>query len=112
MSGNRPAPVSSSLRLGSDGRRTSARSGQCALDGLHGHLGFQTGWVILTGSGHWLSFIFNAAHHLRKGLSVSNFWGPLQAQKAGLKSQLQDLVAELHEYETLKTAGPKIFELD
>jgi hypothetical protein len=31
-----------------------------------------------------------------------------EAQKAGLKSQLQDLVAELHEYETLKTGGPKI----
>ena len=35
-----------------------------------------------------------------------------EAQKAGLKSQLQDLEAELQEYETLKTGGPKIFELD
>ena len=29
-----------------------------------------------------------------------------EAQKAGLKSQLQDLVAELHEYERLKTGAP------
>jgi len=36
-------------------------------------------------------------------------WG---AQKAGLKSQLQDLEAELHEYEKLKTGGVKILELD
>jgi hypothetical protein len=35
-----------------------------------------------------------------------------EAQKAGLKSQLQDLEAELHEYETLKTGGFKILELD
>ena len=35
-----------------------------------------------------------------------------EAQKAGLKSQLQDLEAELQEYETLKTGGPKILELD
>ena len=35
-----------------------------------------------------------------------------EAQKAGLKSQLQDLEAELREYETLKTGGPKILELD
>ena len=35
-----------------------------------------------------------------------------EAQKAGLRSQLRDLVAELHEYETLKTGGPKILELD
>jgi hypothetical protein len=35
-----------------------------------------------------------------------------EAQKAGLKSQLQDLKAELQEYETLKTGGPKILELD
>jgi ribosome-binding protein aMBF1 (putative translation factor) len=35
-----------------------------------------------------------------------------EAQKAGLKSQLQDLEAELHEYETLKAGGPKILELD
>ena len=34
------------------------------------------------------------------------------AQKAGLKSQLRDLEEELHEYETLKTGGPKILELD
>lgn len=34
------------------------------------------------------------------------------AQKAGLKSQLQDLEAELREYETLKTGGPRILELD
>jgi len=34
------------------------------------------------------------------------------AQKAGLKSQLQDLEAELHEYEKLKTGGVKILELD
>jgi|SRR5579872_4199840 len=36
----------------------------------------------------------------------------LEAQKAGLKSQLQDLEAELQEYETLKTGGPKILELE
>jgi len=35
-----------------------------------------------------------------------------EAQKAGLKSQLQDLETELQEYETLKTGGPKILELD
>ena len=35
-----------------------------------------------------------------------------EAQKAGLKSQLQDLEAELQEYETLKTGGPKVLELD
>jgi len=35
-----------------------------------------------------------------------------EAQKAGLKSQLQDLEAELREYETLKTGGPRILELD
>jgi DNA-binding transcriptional regulator YiaG len=35
-----------------------------------------------------------------------------EAQKAGLKSQLQDLEAELQEYETLKTGGRKILELD
>ena len=35
-----------------------------------------------------------------------------EAQKAGLKSQLQDLEAELHEYQTLKTGGPKVLELD
>jgi DNA-binding XRE family transcriptional regulator len=35
-----------------------------------------------------------------------------EAQKAGLKSQLQDLEAELQEYETLKTGGPRILELD
>ncbi|MDQ2944812.1 MAG: helix-turn-helix domain-containing protein [Acidobacteriota bacterium] len=35
-----------------------------------------------------------------------------EAQKAGLKSQLQDLEAELHEYETLKAGGPGILELD
>jgi hypothetical protein len=32
-----------------------------------------------------------------------------EAQKAGLKSQLQDLEAELQEYETLKTGGPQEF---
>ncbi len=31
-----------------------------------------------------------------------------EAQTAGLKSQLQDLEAELQEYETLKTGGRKI----
>jgi hypothetical protein len=35
-----------------------------------------------------------------------------EAQKAGLKSQLQDLEAELQEYEALKTGGPRILELD
>jgi len=35
-----------------------------------------------------------------------------EAHKAGLKSQLQDLEAELQEYETLKTGGRKILELD
>ncbi len=35
-----------------------------------------------------------------------------EAQKAGLKSQLQDLETELREYETLKTGGPRILELD
>jgi ribosome-binding protein aMBF1 (putative translation factor) len=35
-----------------------------------------------------------------------------EAQKAGLKSQLQDLEAELREYETLKTGGPRILELE
>ena len=35
-----------------------------------------------------------------------------EAQKAGLKSQLQDLETELQEYETLRTGGPKILELD
>lgn len=36
-----------------------------------------------------------------------------EAQKAGLKSQLQDIEEELQEYETLKTAHhPKILELD
>ena len=35
-----------------------------------------------------------------------------EAQKAGMKSQLKDLEAELQEYETLKTGGPKILELD
>ena len=34
------------------------------------------------------------------------------AQKAGLKSQLQDLETELKEYETLKAGGPKVLELD
>jgi hypothetical protein len=36
----------------------------------------------------------------------------LEAQKAGLKSQLQDLEAELQEYKTLKTGGPKVLELE
>jgi ribosome-binding protein aMBF1 (putative translation factor) len=35
-----------------------------------------------------------------------------EAQKAGLKSQLQDLETELHEYETSKADGPKVLELD
>lgn len=35
-----------------------------------------------------------------------------EAQKAGLRSQLQDLEAELQEYETLKTRGVKTLELD
>jgi hypothetical protein len=35
-----------------------------------------------------------------------------EAQKVGLKSQLQDLEAELQEYEALKTGGPKVLELD
>ena len=35
-----------------------------------------------------------------------------EAQRAGLKSQLQDLEAELHEYEILKAGDPKILELD
>jgi ribosome-binding protein aMBF1 (putative translation factor) len=36
-----------------------------------------------------------------------------EAQKNGLKSQLEDLDAELREYETLKAGnGPKILELD
>ena len=35
-----------------------------------------------------------------------------EAQKAGMRSQLQDLEAELREYETLKTSGVKTLELD
>jgi ribosome-binding protein aMBF1 (putative translation factor) len=35
-----------------------------------------------------------------------------EAQRAGVKSQLQDLEAELREYETLKTGGHRILELD
>ena len=35
-----------------------------------------------------------------------------EAQKAGLRNQLEELEAELHEYETLKAGGPKILELD
>ena len=35
-----------------------------------------------------------------------------EAQKAGIKSQLQDLEAELREYESLKSEGPKTLELD
>jgi ribosome-binding protein aMBF1 (putative translation factor) len=35
-----------------------------------------------------------------------------EAQKAGLTSQLQDLEAELREYENLKSGGPKTLELD
>ena len=35
-----------------------------------------------------------------------------EAQKAGVKSQLRDLEAELHEYESLKAGGPKTLELD
>jgi DNA-binding XRE family transcriptional regulator len=35
-----------------------------------------------------------------------------EAQKAGVKSQLLDLEAELHEYETLKSVGPGTLELD
>jgi ribosome-binding protein aMBF1 (putative translation factor) len=35
-----------------------------------------------------------------------------EAQKAGLKSQLKDLEAELHEYEALKAGGPRVLELD
>ena len=35
-----------------------------------------------------------------------------EAQKTGVKSQLEDLEAELREYEMLKTGGAKILELD
>jgi ribosome-binding protein aMBF1 (putative translation factor) len=35
-----------------------------------------------------------------------------EAQKAGLKSQLQDLETELREYEPLKAGGPRVLELD
>jgi ribosome-binding protein aMBF1 (putative translation factor) len=35
-----------------------------------------------------------------------------EAQKAGLQSQLRDLEAELKEYESLKSGGPKTLELD
>ena len=35
-----------------------------------------------------------------------------QAQKAGVQSQLQDLEAELQEYESLKSGGAKTLELD
>ncbi len=35
-----------------------------------------------------------------------------EAQKAGLKSQLQDLEAELYEYEALKSGSLKTLELD
>ena len=35
-----------------------------------------------------------------------------EAQKAGLTSQLQDLEAELREYEGLKSGGPRTLELD
>jgi len=38
-----------------------------------------------------------------------NLW---EAQKAGLRSQLQDLEAELREYQALKTSGPRTLELD
>src|SRR5208283_5664253 len=38
------------------------------LDGLHSNFGLQAGRVILACSWHCLSFIFNAADHLRKGL--------------------------------------------
>jgi ribosome-binding protein aMBF1 (putative translation factor) len=34
------------------------------------------------------------------------------AQKAGVQSQLRDLEAELREYESLKSGGQKILELD
>src|ERR1700730_10050568 len=37
------------------------------LDRFDGNLGLQAGWLTLAGFGHWLSFILNAAHHLRKG---------------------------------------------
>ena len=35
-----------------------------------------------------------------------------EAQKAGVKSQLQDLEEELREYDRLKSGGPKSLELD
>lgn len=35
-----------------------------------------------------------------------------EAQKAGVQSQLRDLEAELREYESLKSGGPKTLELD
>jgi ribosome-binding protein aMBF1 (putative translation factor) len=35
-----------------------------------------------------------------------------EAQKAGVQSQLRDLEAELHGYESLKSGGPKTVELD
>ena len=35
-----------------------------------------------------------------------------EAQKAAVRSQLRDLEAELHEYESLKSGGPKTLELD
>ena len=38
------------------------------LDGLDSDLGLQSGRVVFSDSGHWFSSIFNAAHHLRKGL--------------------------------------------
>ena len=35
-----------------------------------------------------------------------------EAQKAGIQSQLRNLEEEHHEYESLKTGGPKTLELD
>jgi ribosome-binding protein aMBF1 (putative translation factor) len=35
-----------------------------------------------------------------------------EAQKAGVQSQLRDLEAELHEYESLRAGGSKTLELD
>src|SRR5579863_6687498 len=47
------------------------------LDGLDSDFGLQAGWVTLTRSWHCLSFIFNAADHLRKGLFCVQLLGSI-----------------------------------
>src|SRR5262249_10196988 len=84
-----------------------------AFDGLDGDLGLQAGWVTLARSGHWLSFIFNAAHHLRKADFLSKFSRPLHlavddahALQAAADRLTPGVIRERLEYWTL-ILGPK-----